>query len=99
MKKVKNAIIGSLSAMILKRSFSGRIYLLVGAPGVGKTSLSQSVARALGRRSYRVSLGGISDESAIRGHRRTYIGSMEGRIINAVRKCGVTNPVLILDEI
>jgi ATP-dependent protease La len=99
LKKVKDRIIQQIAVMNLKGQQSGSILLFVGAPGTGKTSIGQSIARALGREYVRVSLGGVRDEAEIRGHRRTYIGAMPGRIMDAIAKSGVSNPVMVLDEV
>ena len=99
LKKVKTRVLQQIAVMSLNRRQSGSILLFVGAPGTGKTSIGQSIAKALGRRYQRVSLGGVRDEAEIRGHRRTYIGAMPGRIMDAVRKSGVSNPVIVLDEV
>ena len=99
LEKVKKRIIQQLAVMSLKGAQSGSILLFVGAPGTGKTSIGNSIARALDREYTRVSLGGVRDEADIRGHRRTYIGSMPGRIIDAIHKSGVSNPVIVLDEV
>ena len=99
LSKVKRRIIQQIAVMNLKKRQSGSILLFVGAPGTGKTSIGQSIARALGREYVRVSLGGVRDEADIRGHRRTYIGAMPGRILDGISKCGVSNPVMVLDEV
>lgn len=99
LSKVKDRIIEQIAVMNLKKQQSGSILLFVGAPGTGKTSIGRSIARALGREYVRVSLGGVHDESDIRGHRRTYIGAMPGRIMDGIQKCGASNPVVVLDEV
>lgn len=99
LKKVKQRIIQQLAIMALNKKQSGSILLFVGAPGTGKTSIGQSIAEALGREYVRISLGGVRDEAEIRGHRRTYIGAMPGRIMEGMKRSGVSNPVMVLDEV
>lgn len=99
MEKVKERILQHLAVMKLRKSMKGSAILLVGPPGTGKTSLGKSIAKALHRPYTRLALGGIRDESEIRGHRRTYVGAMSGRVLKAMKQAGATNPVMILDEL
>ncbi len=99
LEKVKRRVLEFLAVYALKGSLKGPILLLVGPPGVGKTSLGKSIAKALGRKFHRIALGGVRDESEIRGHRRTYVGALPGKIAEALKKSGSMDPVILLDEV
>ena len=99
MEKVKERILEMLSVYALSPDITGQILCLAGPPGVGKTSIGKTIAECMGRKFARVSLGGMHDEAEIRGHRKTYVGAMAGRIISAIKQCGTSNPLILLDEI
>lgn len=99
MNDVKQAILEIIAVGKLKGSLKGKIFCLVGGPGLGKTTFAKSVAKSLNRKFFNISLGGVSDSSVLKGHRRTYMGAYSGKIIEALKTCGTNNPVILLDEI
>lgn len=99
MREVKDDILELISIGKLKGTLKGKSLLLVGAPGLGKTTLALSIAKALGRKFESIALGGVTDSSVLKGHRRTYIGAYSGKIIAALKTCGTSDPVILLDEI
>jgi Lon-like ATP-dependent protease len=96
---VKERILQFIAVSMIKKTLQGKILCLVGPPGTGKTSIGRSIARALGRRFFRFSVGGLNDVAEIKGHRRTYVGAMPSKFIQALRKCGASNPVILIDEV
>jgi len=99
MKEVKDEILELICIGKLRGSLKGKAICLIGGPGLGKTTLASSIAKALNRRFENISLGGVSDSSTLKGHRRTYVGAYSGKIIGALKRCGTNNPVILLDEI
>lgn len=97
MKEVKDSILEIIAVGKLKGGLKGKIFCLVGGPGVGKTTIAKSIAKALGRKFYNISLGGVTDSSVLKGHRRTYVQAYSGKIIEALKECQTNNPVILLD--